>query len=147
MNLVQPDDGLTIDIPLQILSLVKKERVDWLVPGRARDKCIGLIKSLSKEKRKNFIPVSETIERVLKDFHFVGKTLEESLARDIHDLWDCYSIEDFQSHFLDQHLVTNLRILSNDGKTLGVGQDVDALKDRFLSPESLGKDKTRKHKH
>ena len=48
----QPDDGLTIDIPLQILSLVKKERVDWLVPGRVRDKCIGLIKSLPKKKKK-----------------------------------------------------------------------------------------------
>ena len=49
-----------------------------------------------------------------------------------------YSIEDFNSHSLDQHLKTNLRILSNEGKSLGVGEDVDALKDRFLSQENLG---------
>ena len=142
----QPEDGVTIDIPLKVLSLVKKERVDWLVPGLVRDKCIGLIKSLPKKKRKNFIPIPETIERVLKDFHFVGKTLEESLSEKLFMISGIsIQTEDFQSHFLDQHLKTNLRILSNDGKTLGIGQDVDELKDRFLEAKALGKDKTIRH--
>ena len=135
-----PEDGVTIDIPLKILSLVKKERVDWLVPGTVKDKCIGLIKSLPKKKRKNFIPVSEVIERVLKDFHFVGKTLEESLADRLFLLSGIrIRKEDFNLDSLEPHLKTNLRILSNDGKTLGVGRDLDALKDRFLlsgDPES-----------
>ena len=133
----QPEDGVTIDIPLMVLRLVKKERVDWLVPGLVRDKCIGLIKSLPKKKRKNFIPIPETIERVLKDFHFVGKTLEESLSEKLFMISGIpIQAEDFQSQFLDQHLKTNLRIMSNDGKTLGVGQDVDILKDRFLATKS-----------
>ena len=38
--------------------------MDWLVPGSVRDKCIGLIKSLPKKKRKNFIPISELIEKI-----------------------------------------------------------------------------------
>ena len=141
-----PEDGVTIDIPLKILSLVKKERVDWLVPGTVKDKCIGLIKSLPKKKRKNFIPVSEVIERVLKDFHFVGKTLEESLADRLFLLSGIrIRNEDFNLHSLEPHLKTNLRILSNEGKTLGVGRDLDALKDRFLLSGDPGTDKATKH--
>ena len=142
----QPQDGVTIDIPLKVLSLVKKERVNWLVPGSVRDKCIGLIKSLPKKKRKNFIPVSDFVERVLSDFHFVGKTLEESLAERLFMISGIpIKAKDFQFRFLENHLITNLRILSDDGKTLGVGQDLDALKEKFLVPRSLEKDKTKRH--
>ena len=141
-----PEDGITVDIPLKVLSLVKKERVDWLVPGAVRDKCIGLIKSLPKKKRKNFIPVSDFIERVLEDFHFVGKTLKESLAEKLFMLSGIrIRKEEFKSHALEPHLKTNLRILSNEGKTLGVGRDLDALKDRFLFSGTSVTDKALKH--
>ncbi|MDC2964087.1 ATP-dependent RNA helicase HrpA [Gammaproteobacteria bacterium] len=141
-----PEDGVTIDIPLKVLSLLKKERVDWLVPGTVRDKCIGLIKSLPKKKRKNFIPLSGFIDRVLKDFHFCGKTLEESLAERLFMLSGIrIRKEDFKSHSLEPHLKTNLRILSNEGKPLGVGRDLDALKNQFLVTGTSETDKALKH--
>jgi len=38
------DDGVSIGIPVSVLHVIPKSRLEWLVPGLLREKCIALVK-------------------------------------------------------------------------------------------------------
>ena len=52
----QTGDGVSVTIPVALLNRAPRYRFDWLVPGLLREKCIQLVKSLPKEKRKHLVP-------------------------------------------------------------------------------------------
>ncbi|RLA48216.1 MAG: ATP-dependent RNA helicase HrpA, partial [Gammaproteobacteria bacterium] len=77
------EDGVSVEIPLDILHQVPRYRFDWLVPGLLRDKCIALIKSLPKQWRKHFVPVPEFVDRVLPRLKAENRPLYEVLGEQL----------------------------------------------------------------
>ena len=49
-------DGVTLNVPLEVLNQVPPEPLDWLVPGRLEEKVLAMIRSLPKSLRTRFVP-------------------------------------------------------------------------------------------
>ena len=61
----QPDDGVTVDIPLARLNQVGEEEFGWQVPGLREELVTELIRSLPKQLRTMFVPAPDTARAVL----------------------------------------------------------------------------------
>ncbi len=121
-------DGVSVDIPLALLGQVPEARLDWLVPGLLKEKCIALIRSLPKSLRKNFVPAHGYVEKILENFEYDGRSIMEALADRLFRISGtrlCAS--DFQPDGLDRHLRINIRVLGEQGKVLAMGRDLNAL--------------------
>ena len=58
-----PRDGVTLRVPAPLLPQLRRERLDWLVPGLIEAKAVALVRGLPKAIRKNFVPVPDSSAR------------------------------------------------------------------------------------
>lgn len=128
-------DGVFIDVPVDLLSSMLASDIEWAVPGLVQDRCIAMIKSLPKSLRKNFVPVPEFVAQVFsagiaKDKPALAQLLAEAAwklkrIRIEPEQWDFGSIPD--------HLLPKLRILDQKGKVLAIDHNLDRLKTNFVN--------------
>src|SRR5690606_21364418 len=74
------DDGVSLHVPVSVLHQVPEHRLEWLVQGMLRDKCINLVKSLPKPLRKHFVPVPDVVDKALAAMAPDNKPLTDALA-------------------------------------------------------------------
>ena len=127
------EDGISINVPVAMLSQVSEAQLDWVIPGLLREKCLALIRSLPKALRKKFVPAPEYADRVVEQLEFDGRALVEVLAERLFRVSGTkVSPGDFNDANLEKHLNMNLRILDASGKTLGSGRDLTQLRSKFF---------------
>jgi ATP-dependent helicase HrpA len=126
------EDGVSIHVPVSLLHQVPEHRLEWLVPGMLRDKCIGLIKALPKNLRKHFVPVPDIVDKVLMVVSPENKPLTQVLAFQLKrqtsidipdDAWQYESLDDFYR--------MNYKIMDDRGKCLASGRNLTDLRDRY----------------
>jgi ATP-dependent helicase HrpA len=134
-----PDDGMTVAVPLHLLNALDPARLSWLAPGFVADKAAGLIKSLPKALRRNFVPAPD-FARAFFEAHAQpsADSLVGELARFLRKLGGVeIAATDFDETALEPHLRVNLRLLDvpakgGDGKSvLAESRDLDDLRRRF----------------
>lgn len=59
-----PLDGVTVHVPLHALSRLTSEEFTWNVPGLLDELIIGMIKSLPKSLRVQFVPAPNTAQKI-----------------------------------------------------------------------------------
>ncbi|WP_368087984.1 DUF3418 domain-containing protein [Bifidobacterium bifidum] len=59
-----PADGVTVHVPLKALSRLTPEQFTWNVPGLLDELIVGLIKSLPKSLRVQFVPAPDTVRKI-----------------------------------------------------------------------------------
>ena len=59
-----PADGVTVHVPLKALSRLTPEQFAWNVPGLLDELIVGLIKSLPKSLRVQFVPAPDTARKI-----------------------------------------------------------------------------------
>lgn len=59
-----PLDGVTVHVPLHMLSRLTPEEFTWNVPGLLDELIIGMIKSLPKTLRVQFVPAPDTAQKI-----------------------------------------------------------------------------------
>jgi ATP-dependent helicase HrpA len=64
------DDGISVHIPVDLVSQVNPVRFDWLVPGMVLEKIIFLLKGLPKSLRRQLIPVPDTARALFEKLPF-----------------------------------------------------------------------------
>ncbi len=130
------DDGVTLRVPLMALRQVPVHRIDWLVPGLLRDKCIALVKGLPKAMRKNFVPVPDFVTAALENLSPenvpLTQRLGEELARMTGVRVDPAYWEQSQQG-LEAHFRMNIRVVDDRGKVCAEGRDVEELMRRLES--------------
>jgi len=125
-----PDDGVTVEIPIGALNQLEPIGFDWQVPGLRADLVTGLIRSLPKELRRNFVPVPEHVHAFLDRVgdHPPAVALLGALARDLGrrtgvgipaGSWDLDA--------LPEHLRIRFEVRAPDGEVLASGRDLPAL--------------------
>ncbi|WP_341937870.1 ATP-dependent RNA helicase HrpA [Marinimicrobium sp. C2-29] len=126
------DDGVNLKVPVSLLHQVPEKRLEWLVPGLLRDKCINLIKSLPKQWRKHFVPVPDVVDRALAGMTPDNTPLTEALAHQLKrqtlvevpaEAWDETRIDDFYR--------INIQVLDERGRCIARGRDLSELRDRY----------------
>jgi len=126
------DDGVTVTVPLMALKQLPRERLDWLVPGLVREKCIALVKGLPKALRRHFVPVPDFVDKALERMSPDNQPLVMNLAQELRRISGVtIDPEAWPSEALPDHLRMNLRVVDDKGKMVAEGRDPLALQQRL----------------
>ncbi|MFW5823872.1 MAG: ATP-dependent RNA helicase HrpA [Marinobacter sp.] len=126
------EDGVTIQVPLMALKQLPGHRLEWLVPGLVREKCIALVKGLPKAVRRNFVPVPDFVDAALENMSPSNQPLTEVLADQLRRMTGVrIAPEDWPTEALPRHLRMNLRVLGEGGQVLAQGRDPDELRKKL----------------
>nr|WP_110069830.1 ATP-dependent RNA helicase HrpA [Halomonas sp. A11-A] len=134
-----PDDGVTLTVPAAMLPQLPLARLEWLVPGLLREKCIALMKSLPKAVRRQVVPIPDWVDAALEALvpddvpltEALGEFLRRRTGVRVHP-------DDWQRDQLEPHLVMNLRVVDHEGRVIGQGRDARALERRFEEAAGQG---------
>lgn len=127
------DDGVTMTVPVEALAQLDAGLMEWLVPGLLVEKVTALIKGMPKQTRLLFVPAPDTAREVCQRMEFgqgrllptVAKTLGRLAGRPI-------PVKELEGISLPRHLNMNLKVVDGEGKVLGKGRDIAALRKKFM---------------
>jgi ATP-dependent helicase HrpA len=130
------DDGVTLEVPLPLLNALDPARLSWLAPGFVADKAAGLIRTLPKAMRRNYVPAPDFGRAFFEAFpkpsaDALGGELARFLSR---ATGVAVSALDFDEAALEPHLRINLRLReepAQGGRILAESRDLDALRAQF----------------
>ncbi|MDH5257571.1 MAG: ATP-dependent RNA helicase HrpA [Gammaproteobacteria bacterium] len=126
------NDGLTVVVPLGILSKMQSWWFEWLVAGMLFDKVVALIKSLPKSIRKNFVPVPDFAQAFVNSQMPYQKPLLDSLSYRLSEISGVKVLKsDFDLDKLSPHLLVNYELKGGDGKTLVTDSNIDVLQSKY----------------
>jgi ATP-dependent helicase HrpA len=132
-----PNDGVTVVVPLELLNALPAYRLGWLVPGFLAEKITELIRHLPKPLRRHLVPAPD-FARAFVDASRALEASDEDLSRQplaaslaahfermvgvafAPELWDDTA--------LPTHLRFNVRLLDERGQMLATSRDLAALK-------------------
>ncbi|MEH6814664.1 MAG: ATP-dependent RNA helicase HrpA, partial [Motiliproteus sp.] len=126
------DDGVTISVPVAAFNRLPYKRLQWLVPGMLREKCIALLKALPKQLRKNFVPIPDYVDAFLDASSADDVALTDALSFALKKMtgvlippeaWDDMVVE-------DHHLI-NYRLLDEQGELLAVARSWQDLSRKY----------------
>ncbi len=128
-----PEDGVTVDIPLEALNQVGAEEFGWQVPGLREELVTELIRSLPKQLRTAFVPAPDTARAVLPRLGPAHGDLLAALAAELtRRAGQPVPRSAFDLSRLPAHLRVSFRVVE-DGRVLATGKDLTALR-RELRP-------------
>jgi ATP-dependent helicase HrpA len=133
------DDGVSIGVPAGILHSVPEHRLDWLVPGLLREKCIALLKGLPKQWRKQFVPVPHYVDQILARVAPQNRALTEVISEQLQrltgvelpaDVWNDVSLDDYYR--------MNIHVLDEEGRVIERGRDLTRLREKYRDQIQAG---------
>ncbi|NLT25656.1 MAG: ATP-dependent RNA helicase HrpA, partial [Microbacteriaceae bacterium] len=155
-----PDDGVTATVPLPLLARLDPVGFDWGVPGMRAELVAALLKSLPKATRRNFVPAADWARRLLalvddRDGGTTpvggfrpdrGEAVPGPLTEVLHGHLQReggirFDAAEFDWEKVPSHLRMRFRVVGDDGRELGAGDDLEALQQRLkrASEASLAK--------
>lgn len=126
------EDGVSIIVPVAALHLVPEQRLEWLVPGILREKCIALVKSLPKQWRKHFVPVPAYVDKALASLNPTNVSLIEYLAAQLkrHSGVEV-PLAQWQQIQVDDYYHFNIQVMDSNGERLAQNRDLALLRDDY----------------
>ncbi|WP_460855104.1 ATP-dependent RNA helicase HrpA [Nocardiopsis coralliicola] len=123
-------DGVTVQIPIEVLNQIDAGGFDRQVPGLRKDVVTALIRSLPKPLRRNFVPVPDHAARALGALaEDDGRPLAEALAGELTRMsGERISAADFDLERVPDHLRITYRAVDKKGRRLAEGKDLEALR-------------------
>jgi ATP-dependent helicase HrpA len=127
----EPDDGITVEVPLERLNQVSGAEFSWQIPGLRHELVTELIRSLPKQLRTAFVPAPDVARAVMSKLGTAHGDLLDALSAELgalggvripRDAWDLSR--------LPAHLRVTFRVLDAD-RELATGKDLDALRDQL----------------
>ena len=129
----EPDDGVSVDIPLARLNQVSAEEFSWQVPGLRQEMVTELIRSLPKQLRTTFVPVPDTARAILPRLGPARGDLLDALGTELSRLGGVHIPRSaWDMSRLPAYLRITFRVVE-DGRVLAEGKDLDELR-RQLRP-------------
>lgn len=134
------DDGVTLEIPVELLPRIKAEILEWLVPGLLGEKVLAMLKLLPKTSRRELLPLADCARQFMDQGGRGSGTLANALReflrsqRGVDVPEDAWRRERVHAK-LAAYLLMNVRVLAADATVLGEGRDLLRLQAR-LAPTS-----------
>ncbi len=129
-----PDDGVTVDVPVELLAQISADEFDWLVPGMRAELIAELIRGLPKNIRRNVVPAADWAVKALDVLpEQPDEPLVATLAKTLRTLSGTHmTAADFNFAALPTSLRMSYRVVDEKGRTLGLGLDLDILKAKLV---------------
>lgn len=130
------EDGLTVRIPSTAAQAVPKESFDWMVPGFLKEKIGAMIKSLPKVYRKKLVPISRTLDIIVKEMPRESDVLANALSRFIYQRFGIdIPASAWSADSLPDYLKMRIAITSPEGKVIRSARDASVLE--HLAPAQI----------
>jgi len=122
------DDGITLKVPSALAPQIPPVTLEWGVPGMVKEKVTALIKGLPKRYRKRLVPVSDTVNVIMKEMERSDQPIVNTLSRFIYkrfavdipaSVWNEVEIPPY--------LRTRLSITDHHGREIQSGRDIPLL--------------------
>jgi ATP-dependent helicase HrpA len=125
-----PSDGLTVTFSYSALSQMKKESLDWLVPGMIREKVSTLIKGLPKQLRNQLGPVQKVVTEFLSQADY-DINFNDALTNYIRvKTKTSFRVENELIDNLPKHLKINYEIVDEKGYEIDSSRDLLSLQQK-----------------
>ncbi|MBX3372984.1 MAG: ATP-dependent RNA helicase HrpA [Phycisphaeraceae bacterium] len=126
------DDGVTLTLPLAHLADLPAERPEWIVPSLLPEKVVALLRALPRDLRRELVPLPERAREAVAALPFGDGNLLAALTEVVHrqtgvrippDAWNPAA--------LPAHLRLRIVVEDAEGRVLGAGRDIVALRDQL----------------
>ncbi len=125
-------DGVSIQVPVAVLHLLPELRLQWLIPGLLREKCIQLVKGLPKQWRKHFVPVPDYVDKALAALKPDNVALTEALGHQLkRQTLVEIPAEEWDKAVVDDYYRMNIQVVDEGGKVLAQSRDLISLRERY----------------
>ncbi|MGK2868714.1 MAG: ATP-dependent RNA helicase HrpA [Mycobacterium sp.] len=129
------DDGVTVHIPVEVLTRIGGDGFAWQVPALREELVTALIKSLPKDLRRNFVPAPDTARAILDDLDPGAESLLSEMARELRRRSGVVvPVEAFDLSKVPDHLRVTFAVETADGKEVARSKDLAGLQDRLAAP-------------
>ncbi len=133
-----PDDGVSVEVPVSLVDAVIVQVLNWSVPGMFAGVCEQWLRSLEKSKRRRLTPIPDAVQAIMPilsqpSIYRQGR-LEVSLADAIqHEFGLHIAAEDWHPERIEPQWRVNVKVMSGEGELLAESRDFEALKTRFAA--------------
>ncbi|WP_250658395.1 ATP-dependent RNA helicase HrpA [Alkalimarinus coralli] len=128
----QEGDGVSIVVPKGAVRQLPLNRLEWLVPGLLREKCIQLVKSLPRSIRKQFVPVPDYVDKALEHIQPSNEPVTRVLGQQLTRMTGVKIPEEsWNSEGVDDHLKFNVQVVDDKGNVDQESRDVLGLMEQF----------------
>lgn len=126
-----PDDGVTVEVPVERLAALDPEPLEWLVPGLRDDLVTALLRALPKAIRRHVVPAGDWARRLLPDLD-ASQPLRPELARAIRAATgEPVDPDAFEIDRVPANLRMTFAAVDGRGRRLGISKDLGELRGRF----------------
>jgi ATP-dependent helicase HrpA len=131
----EPDDGISLTVPLELLNRISDARLQWLVPGLLREKMIELARCLPKPVRRALMPGPQLADSALA-------ALPGSSDQSLFKLLSAHFTKQTGMEITEQmlaeapipeHLVIRVVLTDDKGQVLAVSRNLEELQARYGS--------------
>lgn len=123
------NDGVTVTVPVALLSRVDATEFDWNVPGLREELVTALLRTMPKEVRKVFVPISDTVARILPSVSNGGGGLIEVVRRELREIsGEPLPADALVMERLPNHLRPIYRVVTDDGELVAQSRDLESIR-------------------
>ncbi|MFT4051516.1 MAG: ATP-dependent RNA helicase HrpA [Microbacterium sp.] len=136
-----PEDGVSVVVPLPLLAGLRPDGFDWQVPGLRAELITALLRALPKSIRRHVVPAADWAARLGDELaadgpeHHAGlpaRTLAEALAAQIQPVANQpVRASDFDLDRVPAHLRVTFRAVDGRGRTAGTSRNLAELQERL----------------
>jgi ATP-dependent helicase HrpA len=131
------DDGVTLSVPVRALKQLSADRLEKLVPGLLKEKCLQLVRHLPRSLRKHFVPVPDTVDAILPEVEAAPQPLLEALSAALKRRSGVdVPYQAWNPDLLEPYLKFNIQVLDDRGQVLSEGRHYGQLADSLAGFES-----------
>ena len=127
-----PDDGMTMRVPLPLLANVSEPETRWLVAGMREELAVALIRSLPKPLRTSVVPASHFASAALQKMVPFDGDFDFALAEALRELGgQGISAQDFDWSRVPGHLRMQFAAIDRRGKVIEKSRDLQYLQNKL----------------
>ncbi|WP_431801561.1 ATP-dependent RNA helicase HrpA [Microbacterium sp. bgisy203] len=136
-----PEDGVSVVVPLPLLAALRPDGFDWQVPGLRAELITALLRALPKSIRRHVVPAADWAAKLGDELagdgpeHHRGlptQSLTAALAARIQRVANQpVTAADFELERVPPHLLVTFRAVDHRGRTAGTSRDLADLQARL----------------
>ncbi len=129
----QEQDGVTVTVPIHVLTRLEPQAFEWLVPGLLEEKILRLLKGLPKNLRRHAAPLSDTAQKIFARLVHGKGDFSAALSQAVHDMCGLSVPASSWPHdALPDHLKMRFEIVDEQGTVLHTGRDLRELQEKAV---------------
>jgi ATP-dependent helicase HrpA len=129
-----PEDGVTLKVPLHMISTVPPSSADWIIPGLIREKITAHLKSLPKEYKKKLPPLSHVCDIIVAEMNDSRSPLLSALSNFIHERFHVdIPASVWNPDTIDDHLKIRFAVIDSKGQELASSRDIKQLQKEIIT--------------